>query len=54
MTGTNDWIEERMDDTRARFRKQGQCVEVHVARNAQLDPWNQSFLPTPKSAKPCD
>jgi hypothetical protein len=52
VAGTAEWTEERMDATRTRFRRHGQCVEVHVSRNAQLDPWNQSHAPTPKAVKP--
>jgi hypothetical protein len=44
--------EERLDATRTRIRRDGRCVEVHVARNAQLDPWNQNHSPTAKSVKP--
>lgn len=55
VAGTPRWQEERMDSTRTRWRKDGQCIEVHVARHAQLEPWNQSHLPTPKTVKPeCD
>jgi hypothetical protein len=44
-----------MDATRTRWRRNGKCIEVHVARNAQIDPYNQSFSPTPKAVKPdCD
>jgi hypothetical protein len=52
VAGTPELVEERIDATRTRFRRNGQCVEVHVSRNAQLDPWNQSHLPTPKIVKP--
>lgn len=44
---------ERLDEFRARIRKGGDCVEVHTARGAQLDPFNQSVLPTPKQVKGC-
>ena len=55
VAGTREWTEARMDATRTRFAKDGTCVEVHVARNAQIDPWNQSHSPTPKTVKPdCD
>jgi hypothetical protein len=52
VAGTPELVEERIDATRTRFRRNGQCVEVHVSRNAQLDPWNQNHLPTPKIVKP--
>ena len=43
-----------MDATRTRWRRNGKCIEVHVARNAQVDPYNQSFSPTPKAVKDCE
>jgi hypothetical protein len=52
VAGTPAWTEERMDAARARFRIRGQCIEVHRARNTDLDPWNQNHSPTPKVAKP--
>jgi hypothetical protein len=52
VAGTPELVEERIDATRTQFRRAGQCVEVHVTRNAQLDPWNQNHLPTPKIVKP--
>jgi hypothetical protein len=45
-------VEERMDATHTRVRRNGNCVEVHVAREAQINPWNQNHLPTPKLVKP--
>ena len=54
VAGTPDWTEEAMDPTRRRMRKNGGCVEVHISRNAQLDPWNQSVQPTPKALKSCN
>jgi len=50
--GTIEMTEERMDATRMRVKQRGGCVEVHVSRNAQIDPFNQSHLPTPKLVKP--
>ena len=52
VAGTPDLVEEHLDATRTRFRRNGKCIEVHVSRNAQVDPWNQSHLPTPKQVKP--
>lgn len=52
LTGPDRWEAEPMDATRTRFRRNGECIEVHVARNAQIDPWNQSHSPTPKAVKP--
>jgi hypothetical protein len=54
VAGTPDMEEERMDATRLRIRQFGRCIEVHVSRNAQIDPWNQSVQPTPKLVKPCN
>lgn len=53
VAGSVDIVEERMDATRMRVRQRGACVEVHVSRNAQIDPFNQSVSPTPKIVKPC-
>lgn len=41
-------------DGRSRVTIRGRCAEVHVARNAQIDPFNQSVSPTPKQVRPCD
>jgi hypothetical protein len=55
VAGSTEWTEEAMDATRRRMQKNGRCIEVHIARNAQIDPWNQSAQPTPKAVKPsCD
>jgi hypothetical protein len=55
LNGPDRWEAEPMDATRTRWRRNGKCIEVHVARNAQIDPYNQSFSPTPKLVKPdCD
>jgi hypothetical protein len=55
LNGPDRWEAEPMDATRTRWRRNGKCIEVHVARNAQIDPYNQSFSPTPKAVKPsCD
>jgi hypothetical protein len=53
-SGPDRWEAEPMDDTRTRWRRNGKCIEVHVARNAQIDPFNQSFAPTPKAVKDCE
>lgn len=52
VAGSVDMTTERMDDTRLRVRQHGKCIEVHVSRNAQIDPYNQSVAPTPKAIKP--
>lgn len=52
VAGSVDMSTERLDDTRTRVRQRGKCIEVHVSRNAQLDPYNQSVAPTPKAIKP--
>ena len=52
VAGSVDISTERMDDTRMRVRQHGKCIEVHVSRNAQLAPYNQSVAPTPKAIKP--
>ena len=52
VAGTTGMVEEVMDDTRRRVRQNGRCIEVHVSRNARIDPWNQSTRPTPKLVKP--
>jgi hypothetical protein len=55
LNGPDRWEAEPMDATRTRWRRNGKCIEVHVARNTQIDPYNQSFSPTPKLVKPnCD
>jgi hypothetical protein len=55
LSGPDRWEAEPMDATRTRWRRNGKCIEVHVARNAQIDPYNQSFSPTPKGVKSyCD
>lgn len=54
MNGPDRWQAEPMDATRTRWRRNGKCIEVHVARNAQIDPYNQSFSPTPKAVKDCE
>ena len=55
VAGTDAMLEERMDATRTRVKRRSRCIEVHVSRNAQIDPWNQSVRPTPKLVKPdCD
>jgi len=52
VAGTPELVEEPMDATRLRIKQNGQCIEVHVSRNAQIDQWNQSHLPTSKIVKP--
>jgi hypothetical protein len=52
VSGTTAMTEERMDDTKTRFGRNGACIEVHVSRDAQTNPWNQNHSPTPKLVKP--
>lgn len=52
VSGASAMTEERMDDTKTRFRQNGACIEVHVSRDAQTSPWNQNHSPTPKIVKP--
>lgn len=52
VVGSSAMTEERMDDTKTRFRQNGECIEVHVSRDAQTNPWNQNHSPTPKIVKP--
>jgi hypothetical protein len=52
VSGTTAMTEERMDDTKTRLRQNGSCIEVHVSRDAQTNPWNQNHAPTPKLVKP--
>ena len=52
VSGTTAMTEERMDDTKTRFSRNGACIEVHVSRDAQTNPWNQNHSPTPKLVKP--
>lgn len=54
LNGPDRWQAEPMDATRTRWRRNGECIEVHVARNAQIDPYNQSFSPTPEAVKDCE
>jgi hypothetical protein len=52
VAGSSAMTEERMDDTKTRFRQNGECIEVHVSRDAQINAWNQNHSPTPKIVKP--
>jgi hypothetical protein len=52
VSGTTAVTEERMDDNKTRLRQNGGCIEVHVSRDAQTNPWNQNHSPTPKLIKP--
>ncbi len=52
VAGSSAMTEERMDDNKARFRQNGACIEVHVSRDAQTNPWNQNHSPTQKIVKP--
>jgi type IV secretory pathway VirB10-like protein len=52
VAGSSAMTQERMDDTKTRFRQHGECIEVHVSRDAQTNPWNQNHSPTPKIVKP--
>lgn len=52
--GTDDRrVEEARGEGRVRLRKGTSCVDVKVARDAQLDPFNQSYRPAPRLAQPC-
>lgn len=52
--GTDDRIvEEQRGEGRHRVRQGTSCVDVKVGRDAQLDPFNQSYRPTPRLAGPC-
>ena len=52
VSGTTAMTEERMDDNKARFRQNGGCIEVHVSRDAQTNPWTLNHSATPKLVKP--
>jgi type IV secretory pathway VirB10-like protein len=52
VAGGSAMTAERMDETKTRFRQNGACIEVHVSRDAQTQPCNQSHSPTPKIVKP--
>jgi hypothetical protein len=47
-------IVEEMGEGRKRYRKGQRCVEVHDARIATIDPFNESFRTSPKQVRPCD
>jgi hypothetical protein len=51
VAGSSAMTAERMDDIVTRVRQNGKCVEVHVSRDAQTNPWNQNHSPTPKIVK---
>jgi len=46
-------IEEARGEGRIRVRQGRTCLDVHVARNAELDPFNMSYRPTPKIVDDC-
>lgn len=46
-------IEEQRGDSGVRFRKGSECVDVLPNRDAQLDPFNESFARKPGTARPC-
>lgn len=52
--GTDDRIvEEWRGEGRHRVRQGTSCVDVKVARDAQLDPYNQNYRPTPRLVGQC-
>lgn len=52
VAGGSVMTEERLDHIVTRVRQNGECIEVHVSRDAQTNPWNQNHSPTPKIVKP--
>lgn len=46
-------IEERRGDGTVRFRRGNECVDVLPNRDAQLDPFNESFAKKPGTAQGC-
>lgn len=46
-------VEEARGEGRLRIRQGRDCVDVRVARNTGLDPFNQSIRPSPKLVEPC-
>ncbi len=52
--GTGQWVEERLDNDRVRFRDGSRCVTMTRQRTAMLDPFNSQRLPWLVSApEPC-
>lgn len=45
---------EDLGEGRKRYRRGTRCVEVHDARIASIDPFNESVRPSPKQARACD
>jgi hypothetical protein len=50
--GDGNWVEERIDNDRVRFRRGNECVEVVRTRAGQIDLANGAFREL-RSAKPC-
>jgi hypothetical protein len=52
--GTDDrLVEEWRGEGRHRVRQGTSCVDVKVARDAQLDPYNQNYRPAPRLVERC-
>lgn len=51
--GTGPVTIEDLGGGRRRLRQGNRCVEVHDARIASIDPFNESVRPSPKQAKAC-
>jgi hypothetical protein len=53
MGGDDRLIEEPLGDGRIRYRRGSDCIVVHPARGALIDPFNQSASPTPRLVQSC-
>jgi len=53
MGGDDRLIEEPLGDGRIRYRRGSDCIVVHPARGALIDPFNQSSSPTPRTVESC-
>lgn len=51
--GTDSRLQETQRGTVHRFRQSRNCVDVEPAREAGLNPFNQSVSATPRQARPC-
>jgi hypothetical protein len=47
-------IEESRGEGRIRVKRGRTCLDVRVARNAELDPYSMSYRPTPKVVEDCN
>jgi hypothetical protein len=50
--GDGRWVEERMDADFVRLRRGNTCINLHRARGAVLNPFNESAAPTAWGAEP--